>query len=287
MAPLLCGHDIGVHDTLFVTDLDGTLLDATGHVGAYSAAVLERVAGVGAWVTCATARSWTTTRRLVGGYFQLPVVVHNGAATVRPADGAVQSAAFLRPTTVDRVLGACRRAGAPPLVHTLHSGSEQTAWLQHEASVHVNQYWLDRGADPRSAPQPSWASLPRDHVLGVAVVAERARVQRVQGVLGEVDGAQVLVRPDTYRTGPVWLEVTAAGVSKGGAVRQLADQLGASRVVVFGDSVNDLPLFAVADESYAVAGADPQVLACASGVIGSNEDEAVARWLARVVLAEV
>jgi len=273
--------------TLFVTDLDGTLLDPSGRVRPYSSSVLLRAAARGVWVTCATARSWTTTRKVVGGCFELPVIVHDGAATVWPASGIVQTAAFVVQQDVERVLGACRAAGTPPLVHTLRSGVEETAWLGHEVTLEIQEYWRDRGNDPRSAPKTSWDLLPRQQVLGVAVVAPQSSTLRLQDYLGDMPGAQVIVRPDTYRTGPVWLEVTAAGVSKGGAVRSLAEQLGAERVVAFGDNVNDLSLFAVADESYVMAGADPRVLACATEVIGSNADEAVARWLATRVLGEV
>lgn len=57
-------------------------------------------------------------------------------------------------------------------------------------------------------------------------------------------------------------------------------RLGAERLVVFGDNHNDLPMFEVADESYAVSNAVPAVLEAATGVIGSNDEDAVACWIA-------
>ncbi len=38
-------------------------------------------------------------------------------------------------------------------------------------------------------------------------------------------------------------------------------------------------MFRMADEAYAVAGAAPELLVHATAVIGSNADDAVARWL--------
>ena len=52
---------------------------------------------------------------------------------------------------------------------------------------------------------------------------------------------------------------------------------GADRVVVYGDNLNDLPMFAVADEAVAVANARPQVLAAADRIIGRNTDDSVAK----------
>ena len=51
------------------------------------------------------------------------------------------------------------------------------------------------------------------------------------------------------------------------------------RLVVFGDHVNDIGLFRMADEAYAVAGAAPELAEHATAIIGSNDDDAVARWL--------
>ena len=55
--------------------------------------------------------------------------------------------------------------------------------------------------------------------------------------------------------------------------------LSVPRFVVFGDQINDVGMFRMADEAYAVAGAVPDLAQHATAVIGSNDDDAVARWL--------
>ena len=50
--------------------------------------------------------------------------------------------------------------------------------------------------------------------------------------------------------------------------------------MVFGDQVNDIGMFRMADEAYAVAGAAPELARHATAIIGSNDEDAVARWLA-------
>jgi len=49
--------------------------------------------------------------------------------------------------------------------------------------------------------------------------------------------------------------------------------------VVFGDGLNDIPMFEIADEAYAVAGALDELKQHATGIIGSNEEDAVANFL--------
>lgn len=66
-------------------------------------------------------------------------------------------------------------------------------------------------------------------------------------------------------------------MSKADAVMRVKEMTGADRVVVYGDNLNDLPMFAVADEAVAVANARPQVLAAADRIIGRNTDDSVAK----------
>ena len=67
--------------------------------------------------------------------------------------------------------------------------------------------------------------------------------------------------------------------SKSHAALQLKEQLQCDRLVAFGDGKNDLDLFGVADVCFATQNADPALKAIATGVIASNDEDAVARWL--------
>lgn len=49
--------------------------------------------------------------------------------------------------------------------------------------------------------------------------------------------------------------------------------------MAFGDGENDLDLFGAADEAYAVSNAAEKLKHAATAVIGSNEEDAVARWI--------
>lgn len=67
--------------------------------------------------------------------------------------------------------------------------------------------------------------------------------------------------------------------SKANAIKQLQKLLGCDRVVVFGDGRNDIDMFELADESYAVQNADEQLKSYATAVISSNDEDGVAHWL--------
>lgn len=56
-------------------------------------------------------------------------------------------------------------------------------------------------------------------------------------------------------------------------------RLGCGRLSCSGDGENDVDLFEAADEAYAVANAADVLKAVATGVIGANDEDGVARWL--------
>ena len=70
-------------------------------------------------------------------------------------------------------------------------------------------------------------------------------------------------------------------MDKASAVSELKRRSGADRLVVFGDNLNDLSMFAVADTAVAVENALPQVKEKADVVIGPNSADAVPRYIAK------
>lgn len=67
--------------------------------------------------------------------------------------------------------------------------------------------------------------------------------------------------------------------TKAEAIKKLKKLCGCERVVSFGDAINDISMFEISDECYAVANAVDELKAIATGVIESNEEDGVAKWL--------
>ena len=80
-------------------------------------------------------------------------------------------------------------------------------------------------------------------------------------------------------SGEQWLEIIPKTVSKANAILRLKKFLGAEYIVAFGDGKNDIEMFEIADESYAVENAVDELKAIATGIIESNDSDGVAKWL--------
>lgn len=75
------------------------------------------------------------------------------------------------------------------------------------------------------------------------------------------------------------LDGTFLTATKSNAVLQLKKFLNCDKIVAFGDGVNDIDLFKIADECYAVSNAVDELKEIATGIIDSNNSDGVAKWL--------
>ena len=107
--------------------------------------------------------------------------------------------------------------------------------------------------------------LPGKHTPGF--LYERVR---------QYDCWETLFQKDTYWD-EYWVEICPRNCTKAKAILKMKETYGFRKLVVFGDSVNDLSMFRVADEAYAVEKALDELKAAATEVIGSNDDDAVAK----------
>ncbi|MBE1612889.1 HAD family hydrolase [Actinopolymorpha pittospori] len=271
--------------TLYVTDLDGTLLTSAGTLSPFTAHTVNRLIEDQALpLTYATARSYSTAVRILAQCrFRLPVIVYNGAFTVEATTGKVIDSRYLEASTAEAVITHCRRLGLPPLVYHYEHEADHVCWVADQLSLGIRNYLRDRPGDPRLSPRTGWDELPTRNVFYISIIGAAEPIAELAAALPvEVTSACTAnVQVDTYYPTDTWLEITPLGATKATAVQAVRESIGATRLVCFGDNHNDLPLFHIADESYAVRNASPAVTAAATGVIDSNDEDGVAHWLSQ------
>ena len=142
----------------------------------------------------------------------------------------------------------------------------------------VDTFLEARPDDPRLNPVDAWDEIDHERGFFVSIRGEYPVVRRLSRMIRAISWGTgcALALTGSRESGVGVLDVTAAGATKGTGVRRLAEDLGYTRVVAFGDAANDLPMFAEADESYAVATASDEVKAAATAVLDDREDAVVA-----------
>lgn len=268
--------------TLHVTDLDGTLLLPDGSLGRRTLAVVNAFIASGGLITYATGRSFLSAKRaLTGLNLHLPVITYAGAILVDPISGVAETAAMIPSSVVETLLTAFADCGLQPVLFSSQDGKDQVNWIEENLSEGVEFFLKKRPDDPRYLPLQNWKGVDTNAVFYIFVVAGGSELSEFNNNLGaEIrDACHIVFVEDLYTPGYHWLEFTSAFGTKGCGAERIRTALQADSLVCFGDSHNDLSLFSIADQSYAMANSVAEVKSQATAVIGSNTDEGVATWL--------
>jgi hydroxymethylpyrimidine pyrophosphatase-like HAD family hydrolase len=256
---------------LVATDLDGTLLTDDGRLTARTEQVLRRVQELGVHVVIVTARPLRWMEAVwgrVGGGRGVGILA-NGAITYDIGSGQVLDHHGISPEVGMPMVEAIREAapGAAIALEFLGGFRREPAYVEsHRSPPGVRIGVLDQIWD-----EP----------------AVKVLVQELSLDPGDFRGRVIEAVAD--RATPTWttdhlVEISAAGVTKGGALEALCQRLGVAPedVVAFGDMPNDLPMLTWAGTSYAVANGHESVLAAADHVAPRNSEDGVAVTLAGI-----
>lgn len=279
-------------DTLYISDLDGTLLGSDSLVSAESRRLLNEAISAGAAFTVATARTPATVAPLLAGVdMRLPAVVMTGAALWNPSTGLYSDVRHIDPETVDALLRIYEQEGLPTFVYILSdSDTRSHIDIRHLGpfSPQEREFMEMREGSPYKSfhilpgAGESVATLPTSDVILLFAMQEEEPVSRVAQRIERAHLPCVALHyHDTYGPESELMEVFGPGATKGEAISRLRRLTGARRVVVFGDNVNDLPMMREADVAVAVEGAVEEVKAQADIVIGPNVSDSVARFIHR------
>ena len=270
--------------TLYVSDLDGTLLGEDSQLSAVTVATLNRIIGeLGGLFTVATARTPATVVPLMQQvHARLPFIVIGGSAMWNPVTMSYEHTRGIDDMTVNAVADVFDRRGAHPfiyrrhgknLLHTHHYGPlspQEERFIAERQHLPLKQFFLD-DRDFRHSDDEALLIFSMNKYAVLKSIADDLRTS--------VPSCSVMVYHDIFEESEGYLEIFSAGTSKAAAIRDLARQLGAGRVVVFGDNRNDIAMMQAADFSVAVDNAFTEVKAVASEVIGPNTVDSVARWI--------
>lgn len=262
--------------TLYISDLDGTLLRNDEATSAYTNAVINRLTGAGMIFSYATARSLVTAKKVTKGLdAKIPLIVYNGAFVMDNATGQILISNYFE-KDVEEVFQDLFQNQVYPIVYSYIGGVEKFSFLPQNCTKGMAEFLQSRKGDQRTRLVETADALTEGNCFYITCIDQPEKLEP----LYEKYKTQFhcVYQKDIY-TNAQWLEIMPQAASKANAALQLKELLGCGRIVAFGDGKNDLDLLEAADEGYAVENAADELKAIATGIIGSNQDDGVARWL--------
>lgn len=285
--------------TLYITDLDGTLLNSDVAVSERSIDMLNRALDMGALISVATARTPATLDGLLRNIrLRLPIVAMTGATLWDRDSNTYSHVCRFTPEKVNEIRKVYHDYNLPSFIYTLR-GNMMHIYHQGPLSDREREFVAERLDSPYKTfhlCDPALASFNfgKSEITSETSVEIPAHIDNAILFFGmqptgpdhpafdalkRIEGINPMFYPDANTPEITMIEAFPAHATKSNGVRILRKLTGADRVVAFGDNLNDLPMFEAADVAVAVGNALPEVRDKADIIIGDHNSDSVASFI--------
>jgi len=266
--------------TLYVSDLDGTLLTSQKVVSEYSKKVINELIDQGMFFTYATARSLSSASKVVDGiHFKTPIVAYNGAHIFDPKTGKRIASEGFEQEEINNIKEIMEKYNLVPMVYSFVNEKETVSWVRGSETKGVLKYIDDRKTDKRMRGLDTRENLYEGEVFYFTCIGAKEMFEEAYCEIRKDERYTCTLQAEPYDKNEYWLEIMPRKASKANAIAKLKEILCCDRVVSFGDAINDIPMFCISDECYAMENAVDELKEIATGVIGNNNEDGVAKWL--------
>ncbi|MDE6626197.1 MAG: HAD family hydrolase [Lachnospiraceae bacterium] len=273
---------------LYVSDLDGTLLNSKAEISDTTADVINRAIDQGLDFTISTARTPTTTLKIIEPLkLKLPITMMNGVLVYDIASRKYLKKAVLDEMVVMVLLGMIKLKGLSCFLYALEDNSF-CSYYDSVDSKSLNYFRNERimKYDKKFTEVEDLSLVAGNDIIYCVLRESKEKLEQLRREISVVKGVTCEFYPDVYNEEYYMLEIYSDTASKKEAVRYLREKGCYDSVISFGDNLNDKALLEASDYFYAVANAHPEIQNMAHSVIPSNEDDGVARFIEQMMEQE-
>ena len=225
--------------TLYVSDLDGTLMHKDLKISDFSVKTINALVGKGVAFTYATARSISSAGTITKDLkLNLPVITRNGAVLADNNTGKIIEKALFTEKEVEMLKDMLPELPKTGFVSCyfgddmkkVFAGSLHTAELQGYLD-----YYKD---DPSVVTVSALSEMFMGNPGYVTIIGNKVETEPLYLRTREYNGWECLFQKDVYRD-EYWLEIAPRNSTKAKSILKLKEEYGFDKLVVFGDSAND------------------------------------------------
>lgn len=250
---------------LIITDLDNTLLRSDKRISEYTANVFEKIRAKGYLVAFATARGCAISRFVET--IKPDIIVSNGGATIS-VNGKVIYRNLLSEKDVETIIAMCYE----------FTDGKALITVENDDGYYCN--FVPNDLDRRSV--FTYSDFKNFKAPAYKVSPELENDEWAEAIAKACSNCGLL-----NFTGEKWRRYAAENANKETALKILVEHLGIGLcdVIAFGDDMNDLGMLKLAGTAVAVSNAIDEVKAIADDITDSNDDDGVAKYLEKAILA--
>ena len=262
-------------NTLYISDLDGTLLNAQAKLKNRAKDILNRLIENNIDFTIATARSWASAKPILKGLnLQLPVVCMNGVMIVDPKTDEIIKLNSFSEEQIQYAKSTFESLGESVMVYSIIENEHRISWLKGKETKGIKFYISNRVGDKRLRPCENIEQLWKGEIYYFNVLDPKNK-EMLDNFFNDKGHFSVNFQPDSYDINHFWYEIFDKDCDKGKSCLFVKKIIGAEKIISFGDNVNDMTMLEMCDEFYAVSNAMGELKEKATGIIGSNLEDGV------------
>ena len=270
-------------ETLFISDLDGTLLRNDGTLSPFTRKAIKALVKAGIAFTIATARSVKSVRKILTGvHLHLPIIEFNGAFISDLDSGSHIRTNGIDSATYEHIASYLSENDISYFVLSFDGVRDN---LYYERTTNEGEQWYvdDRATngDPRLRKTDDIDAVRGEEIVCLTIIDRYDRLVPEFKDLKSNARLEVHLQENPYSPGWHWLTLHSSDATKAKAIQTLREMLDmeSHQITVFGDNTNDIKMMRIADRAIAVSNAKSEVKAVADMVIPSNEEDGVIKYI--------
>ncbi|ASW43840.1 HAD family hydrolase [Clostridium isatidis] len=268
---------------LFVSDLDGTLLNKNKEISDYSKKELNRLIEQGVNFTIASARTPATVVDILEGInIKIPVVLMNGVLIYDIAKQEYIKINKLEDTVVKGVLDILKKYDKNCFLYGI---KDNHIFVYYRGIINnpEKDFYNERCEKKLKTfvkIDDYYSLLEEMEVINFVLFDDYEKIKAIYNELKLIEGLYVDYYKDIYGEG-YYLDAYSSKASKANGIKELERYVNCDKLISFGDNVNDIPMFKISDECYAVENGAEELKRIATKVIESNEKDGVVKFISK------
>ena len=268
--------------TLYISGMDGTLLQSNGRMSEYTKSKLNEFYEKGIPFSVATARSMVSATPLLEGvHFAAPIVLMNGVFVYDTETKKAVKYHEIPHSALSKILDCFYEKNLHPFMF-LYGDDYKLSIKYTEFDNEGMKEFYDMRVDMlegRFTQTDDLTNIEKgQHPVYVNYYALPQYLDEIVEKLKDIPEIDFAYYKDSYSDD--WLvEIYSYTASKANGANEAKEIVGAESITAFGDNLNDIIMLKGADTAVAVENAVPQVKEIADIIIGNNNDDSVVKYI--------
>lgn len=263
--------------TIYISDLDGTLLNTQKKISDKSSAILnELIQDRHVHFSVATARTPATVEGILEHiHMQEQIIVMNGVALYDLHKHEYQAVEYIGADLVKQITKAVGKWIKQGFIYTIEAHRLTVHYDELKGEGRINFYEERKNLQHKKFIREPLIS--DDNVIYFVFIDNKENIEQINHLLEPISGIEKVMYQDIYCENSYLLEVYSNRATKANGIKKLKAEGHFDKVVVFGDQLNDKNMFQIANEAYAVKNAVDEIKQYATDIIGTNDEDSVAK----------